>query len=71
MHQAMQQENATEEPADEEPADENAAAVDDMPELLDMQQLKQLSEQYIAGLTSEQTPGQTQDTALLAEDLDQ
>ena len=76
MHQTMQQENATEEPADEEPADEepdseNDAAVDDMPELLDMQQLKQLSEQYIAGLTSEQTPEQTQDTALLAEDLDQ
>lgn len=76
MHQTMQQENATEEPADEEPAgeepdSENDAAVDDMPELLDMQQLKQLSEQYIAGLTSEQTPEQTQDTNLLAEDLDQ
>ena len=76
MHQTMQQENAGEEPADEEPDSEepdseNDAAVDDMPELLDMQQLKQLSEQYIAGLTSEQTPEQTQDTALLAEDLDQ
>ena len=42
-------------------------ATDDMPELLDMQQLKQLSEQYIANLTLEPAP----DTALLNEDLDQ
>jgi len=77
MHQTMQQENgaeepaseepASEEPASEEPASENDDVVDDMPELLDMQQLKQLSEQYIANLTLEQTP----DTALLNEDLDQ
>jgi hypothetical protein len=61
------EEPASEEPASEEPASENDDVVDDMPELLDMQQLKQLSEQYIANLTLEQTP----DTALLNEDLDQ
>jgi len=58
-------EDSADDTNDVEAADNTAT--DDMPELLDMQQLKQLSEQYIANLTLEPTP----DTALLNEDLDQ